>query len=385
METYSFFVVKSEIWYNKYIFIFSEKFMNEKIVQDNILKDQLLQVMIDNEGSDMYITVGSFPAIKIWWEIVKIDDGVEKFTPEMAKEFALSLITQKELEMLEKDQNYDFSFGYEGRRFRANISYQLGNYMTVLRLLTLNIPDIDDLWLTDIYKDITKLGQGLVLVTGPTGSGKTTTLASLIDYINTHQNKHIITIEDPIEYVHKHKKSIIEHKEIGRDVPDYETALMGAMRQNPQVILFGEMRTKREMESALRLAETGHLVFSTLHTRSAYQTITRILDSFSAGEKEQIRLQLADSLVAVFSQRLLVTSDGTWVRMVKEVLYKNQAIANLIRENDLHQIPSAIQTGMRDGMQLLETDIINLINSGVISREEWLKYSNNPKFIKDSI
>jgi twitching motility protein PilT len=179
--------------------------------------------------------------------------------------------------------------------------------------------------------------------------------------------------------------SIIEHKEIWRDVPDYETALIGAMRQNPQVILFGEMRSKAEMEMALRLAETWHLVFSTLHTRSAYQTITRILDSFDASEKSQIRLQLADSLVAVFSQRLLKTSDGTWVRLAKEILYKNQAVANLIRENDLHQIPSVIQTGMREGMQLLETDIVNLIHSGTITLEEWLKYSNNPKLIKESM
>jgi twitching motility protein PilT len=183
--------------------------------------------------------------------------------------------------------------------------------MTVLRLLTVDIPNAENLGLTDIYKDVTKLGQGLVLVTGPTGSGKTTTLAAMIDYINENYNRHIITIEDPIEYVHPHKMSIIEHKEIGRDIPDYETALIGAMRQNPQVILFGEMRSKSEMEMALRLAETGHLVFSTLHTRSAYQTITRILDSFEAAEKNQIRLQLADSLVAVFSQRLLKTSDGT--------------------------------------------------------------------------
>lgn len=359
--------------------------MNEVLLSENILKDQLLQVMIDNEWSDMYITVGSFPAIKIWWEIVMIDDGVEKFTSQSVQDFAYSLITQKELEILETEQNYDFSFSFYGRRFRANISYQLWHFMVVLRLLTLNIPDIEELGLTDIYKDVTKLWQGLVLVTWPTGSWKTTTLAALIDHINTHYNKHIITIEDPIEYVHTHKKSIIEHKEIWRDVPNYEIALMGAMRQNPQVILFGEMRTKWEMEAALRLAETWHLVFSTLHTRSAYQTITRILDSFGAGEKEQVRLQLADSLVAVFSQRLLVTSDGTWVEMVKEILYKNQAIANLIRENDLHQIPSAIQTWMRDGMQLLETDIIHLIRNGTISMEEGLKYANNPKFIKDSI
>lgn len=359
--------------------------MGKLIIQDNIFKDQLLQVMIDNEWSDMYITVGTYPAIKIWGDIVRLDEDVEKFTPESSRDFAHSLITQEELEILERQQNYDFSFSFWERRFRANISFQMGCYMTVLRMLTVDIPDTDKLGLTDIYKEVTKLWQWLVLVTGPTGSGKTTTLAAMIDYINQNYNRHIITIEDPIEYVHPHKMSIIEHKEIGRDVPDYETALIGAMRQNPQVILFGEMRSKSEMEMALRLAETWHLVFSTLHTRSAYQTITRILDSFEASEKSQIRLQLADSLVAVFSQRLLKTSDGTWVRLAKEILYKNQAVANLIRENDLHQIPSVIQTGMREWMQLLETDIVNLIQAGTITLEEWLKYSNNPKLIKESL
>jgi twitching motility protein PilT len=359
--------------------------MRKTIIEENTLKDQLLQVMIDNEWSDMYITVGAYPSVKIWWDIVHIDEEIEKFTPELTKDFALSIITQTELEVLERDQNYDFSFTYGWRRFRVNISFQMGYYMIVLRLLTLNIPSADNLGLTDLYKDVTKLWQGLVLVTWPTGSWKTTTLAAMIDYINENENKHIITIEDPIEYVHPHKQSIIEHKEVGRDVPDYETALIGAMRQNPQVILFGEMRSKQEMEMALRLAETGHLVFSTLHTRSAHQTITRIIDSFDSAEKSQVRLQLADSLVAVFSQRLLKNTDGTWVLLAKEILFKNQAIANLIRENDLHLIPSVIQTWSREGMQLLETDIINLIQSGQITLEEWLKYSNNPKLIKDSI
>lgn len=359
--------------------------MRKIIIEDNLFKDQLLQVMIDNDWSDMYITVGIFPSIKIWGEIVYIEEVWEKLTPDMTKDFALSLITQEEYEILKKDQNYDFSFTFLERRFRVNISYQMWSFMIVLRLLSMDIPNIDKLGLTDIYKDITKLWQGLVLVTGPTGSGKTTTLAAMVDYINENEKKHIITIEDPIEYIHKHKQSIIEHKEIGRDIPDYNTALIGCMRQNPQVILFGEMRSKEEMEMALRLAETGHLVFSTLHTRSAHQTITRILDSFEASEKNQIRLQLADSLVAIFSQRLLKNTTNDWVFLAKEILYKNQAIANLIRENDMHLIPSVIQTGSKDGMQLLETDIVSLIEEGKITLDEGLKYSNNPKLIRESM
>ena len=207
----------------------------------------------------------------------------------------------------------------------------------------------------------------------------------MIDHINENYNKHIITIEDPIEYVHQHKRSIIEHKEVWRDVPNYETALIWAMRQNPQVILFWEMRNRSEMEMALTLAETWHLVFSTLHTRSAHQTISRILDSFDSEDKNQVRLQLADSLVAVFSQRLLKLQDWIWVKMAREILIKNSAVANLIRENDLHQIPSVIQMWSREWMRLLETDIIEFINTGLISEEEWLKYANNPKLVKESI
>ncbi len=255
--------------------------------------------------------------------------------------------------------------------------------MVVLRLLSSNIPSLDNLWLTDIYKDMTKLWQWLILITWPTWSGKSTTMASMINHINENYNRHIITIEDPIEYIHQHKRSIIEQKEIWRDVLNYSSALMWAMRQNPQVILFWEMRTKEEIEMWLTLAETGHLVFSSLHTRNAYQSITRIIDSFSWPEQTQIRLQLAESLVAIFSQRLLKKNDWTWVVMAKEILVKNNAISNLIRENDLHQIPSVIQMSSRDWMQLLEKDLIDYVNRWIISLEEWLKYSNNPKVLQE--
>jgi len=257
--------------------------------------------------------------------------------------------------------------------------------MIVVRLLNAEIPDIDSLGLTEIYKKVTQLWQWLVLITWPTGSWKTTTLAAMINYINQNFKKHIITIEDPIEYVHEHKKSILDQKEVGRDVPDYETALIGAMRQAPQIILFWEMRNKREVEMALTLAETGHLVFSTLHTRSAAQTISRIIDIFSESEKEQVRMQLSDALVAVFSQRLLVSADGTWVKMVKEILVNNSAIANLIRENDVHQIPTSMQMWKREWMQLLEDDILELIQTGIISEEEWLKFANNPRYLKEAL
>nr|MDD3720768.1 PilT/PilU family type 4a pilus ATPase [Candidatus Gracilibacteria bacterium] len=357
--------------------------MENVIKPDHKLKDQLLQVMIDNEGSDMYITVGTFPAIKIGGEILRIDEGIEILTWKDTLEFAQSLITEKQHTDLVKTRNLDFAFSYNSRRFRGNVSFQMGNYMVVLRLLSSNIPSLDNLGLTDIYKDMTKLGQGLILITGPTGSGKSTTMASMINHINENLNRHIITIEDPIEYVHEHKRSIIEQKEIGKDVPSYASALMGAMRQNPHVILFGEMRTREEIEMGLTLAETGHLVFSSLHTRNAYQTITRIIDSFDGPEQTQIRLQLAESLVAVFSQRLLKKTDGTGVVMAKEILVKNSAVANLIRENDLHQIPSVIQMGGKDGMQLLEKDLLGFIGRGEITMDEGLRYANNPKLLKE--
>ncbi len=359
--------------------------MEDVIKAEYDMRDQLLHVMIDNNWSDMYLTVWTTPAIKISWEIVRIDDWIEKLTAKDTLDFAKSLITEHQLSELQTTKNLDFSFSFADRRFRCNISFQMSYYMVVLRLLWNDIPNIDLLWLTDVYKDVTKRWQWLILVTWPTGAWKTTTLSAMIDYINNNYNKHIITIEDPIEYVHKHKLSIVEQKEIWRDVLDYKTALMWAMRQNPQVIFFGEMRSKEEMEMALTLAETGHLVFSTLHTRSAHQTISRIIDTFNWEDKTQIRLQLADSLVAVFSQRLLTLEDWWWVKLAKEVLVNNKAIANLIRENDLHQIPSIIQMWQREWMQLLETDIIEFINSWLITKEEWYKYSNNPKYIKESI
>ena len=359
--------------------------MEKFILEKNILKDQLLQVMIDNNWSDMYITVWTYPSIKIGWEIVYIDEWIEKLNWKDTLEFAQSIITEKQHDKLIKEKNLDFSFSYWNRRFRANISFQLWNYMIVLRLLTADIPNIEDLNLPEIYKNVTKLWQGLILVTGPTGSGKTTTLSAMINYINENYKKHIITIEDPIEYVHISKQSIIEHKEIWKDVPDYKTALMWAMRQAPNIIFFWEMRTKEEMEMALTLAETWHLVLSTLHTRWAHQTITRIMDSFDWPAKNQVRMQLSDALIAIFSQRLLKSKDGTWVKMVKEILVNNWAISNLIRENELHQIPSVIQMWSRDWMQLLEKDIIDLINMWFITEEEGLKFANNPKLIKEAL
>ena len=359
--------------------------MEHVIKAEHSIRDQLLQVMIDNRWSDMFITVGTYPAIKIAGEITSIDEDMEIFTQKDTLEFAQSLIDEVQHDRLLAEKNLDFSFGYVGARFRGNISFQTGCYMVVVRLLNAEIPDVDSLWLTDVYKDVTKKGQWLILITGPTGSGKTTTLAAMINYINENYKRHIITIEDPIEYVHQHKKSIIEQKEVGRDVPDYETALLGAMRQAPQVILFWEMRNRKEVEMALTLAETGHLVLSTMHTRSASQTVSRIVDIFWENEKEQIRLQLSDALAAVFSQRLLTLIDGTWVRMVKEVLVNNGAIANLIRENDIHQIPTAMQMGKREGMQLLEDDIINLVQLGLVSLEEGIKYANNPRQIRDAM
>ncbi len=357
--------------------------MQWTIRPDYVLRDQLLQVMIDNEGSDMYITVGTYPAIKIWWDIVKIDEWLSILSWKDTMEFTQSIVSEKQHEYLVKTKNLDFAFSFSWRRFRVNVSFQMSNYMIVIRLLWNKIPTVDDLWLPPIYKDITKLWQWLILVTWPTGSWKSTTLAAMINFINQNYNKHIITIEDPVEYLHPHGKSIVEQKEIWKDVPDYKTALAWAMRQNPQVILFWEMRTTEEIEMALTLAETWHLVFSTLHTRSAYQTISRVIDSFESWQQNQIRLQLADSLVAVFSQRLLKASDGSGVKLVKEILTRTPAVVNLIRENDLHQLPSVMQMGSRDGMQILEKDIIDLINMWYISEEEWLKYANNPKVVKE--
>lgn len=357
--------------------------MKGVIKEEHLFRDQILQVMIDNSWSDLYMTVWTYPAIKIAWEIVRVD-SVEKLDWKATMEFTQSLITETQHNLLLKNRNLDFSFKHLNRMFRCNVSFQLWNYMVIIRLLNANIPTLESLNLWDVYKSVTDKSQWLILVTWPTWSWKTTTLSAMINYINENFSRHIITIEDPIEYVHPHKKSIIEHKEVWKDVYDYETALLGAMRQTPDVIMFWEMRTKAQMEMALRLAETWHLVFSTLHTRSAYQTITRIIDAFPWEEKEQVRTQLADSLIAIFSQRLLKNRSGTSIKMAKEILIRNTAISNLIRENELHQLPSVMQTWSREGMQLLETDLIELIETWEVTLEEALRYANNPKLVQEA-
>jgi twitching motility protein PilT len=359
--------------------------MIENILKDYPVRDQLLWVIIDNRWSDFYYTVWAYPAIKISWDIVKINEWIEKITPEDTENFAKSLITQEQLDRLNKTKNLDFSFLFRWFRFRWNISFQTWFFMIVLRLLSNKIPTLTDLNLPLIFKEITKLWQWLILVTWPTWSGKSTTLAAMINEININYSKHIITIEDPIEYIHEHKSSIVEQKEIWRDVPDYNTALIWAMRQNPQVILFWEMRNTKEIEAALTLAETGHLVFSTLHTRSAYQTVSRIIDSFPSEQQNQVRLQLADTLAWVFSQRLLKKANWSWLKMVKEILIRNTAVSNLIRENELHQLPSIMQISSREWMQVLEQDLIQYINEWEITLEEWLTYSNNQKFLKENV
>ncbi len=359
--------------------------LSNSLIPNYPMRDSLLQVMIDNRWSDFYYTVWTYPWIKVSWEIVLINEWIEKITPEDAERLAKSLMTQEQSEKLDATKNLDFSFEFNWSRFRWNISFQTGYYMTVLRLLSDKIPLLSDLNLPFIYSDITKLGQWLILVTWPTWSWKSTTLAAMINEINLNYSKHIITIEDPIEYVHPHKKSIVEQKEIWKDVPDYKTALIWAMRQNPQVILFWEMRSPEEIEMALTLAETWHLVFSTLHTKSASQTISRVIDSFPAWQQNQVRLQLADTLAWVFSQRLLKKQDWSWIRMVKEILIKNAAVSNLIRENEIHQLPSVMQTSWREWMQMLEQDLLQYINEWDITLEEWLKYANQPKFLKDNV
>ena len=359
--------------------------MKWKIIEEYMLRDQLLQVMIDNEWSDMYITFWTYPSIKIWWQIAKINEWIDILNEETTRDFAYSLITEKENEELLINKNFDFAFTFSWRRFRVNISFQKWFYMTVIRLLWADIPTIEWLWLPEIYKDVMKRWQWIVLITWPTWSWKSTTLAAMINYVNDNYIKHIITIEDPVEFVHEHKKSIIEQKEIWKDVPNYKIALIWAMRQNPQVILFWEMRSVEEIEMALILAETWHLVLSTLHTRNATQTISRIIDAFDWSRQNQIRLQLSQSLIWVFSQRLLKKDNWSWVILVKEILVNNVAISNLIRENNLHQVPSVLQMWSTEWMQLLEKDIIDAVNSWFITLEEWLKYSNNQKYVKDNI
>ncbi len=322
--------------------------------------NNLLAVAAERGASDLHITVGIRPKCRKDGIIREMEE-FERITPGMARELVYSMLTAHQKEIIEEKGEIDFAYSIkEQGRFRVNAFKQRGSYAAVLRLVSIKIPSAQSLGVPASVIELTKKKRGLVLVTGPTGSGKSTTLASLIDIINNEQNVHIVTLEDPIEYLHNHKKAIVNQREIGLDTMSYGNALRAALREDPDIILVGEMRDLDTISTAITAAETGHLVFSTLHTIGAAATIDRVIDVFPPHQQKQVRVQLATVLESVISQQLLPTSDGNGRVAAFEVMHGSMAIKNLIREGKTHQIESMIQTSKKQGMQTMDDALFDL-------------------------
>ncbi len=335
--------------------------MKEKI-------DHLLHAGFELKASDIHITVGVPPVMRINGDLRKY--GKESILPEETEGMARAIIPEKMWDRFKEQGELDFSYGLPGvSRFRVNTYHQRGCVSMAIRIVPTSIPTIEELNLPEVLKKIAEKPQGLVLVTGPTGSGKSTTLAAMIQYMNETMKKHVITLEDPIEYLHKHGSSIIDQREVGFDTNNFANGLRAALRQDPDVILVGEMRDLETIQTAITAAETGHLVFGTLHTSSAPATINRIIDVFPPAQQAQIRIQLASVLVSVVSQRLFPTIEKQGRIGATEILINNSAVSNLIRNEKIHQIISIMQTSRSYGMHTLEMDIKDLVQKGIISKE----------------
>lgn len=327
---------------------------------------ELLELTVKEGASDLHLTVGISPIIKVNGKLVRLEHEILR--PEDTEAYAREIL-QDAYEKYDAIGEYDTSYSIHGKgRFRVNIYKQRNSTALAIRVISLDMPTLDSLGYPDALKDICNLKRGLVLVTGPTGSGKSTTLAALINEINSNRESHIITIEDPIEFLHKHNKSIVNQREIGKDTLSYERALKAALREDPDVILIGEMRDLETISTAITAAETGHLVFSTLHTIGAAKTIDRIVDVFPPHQQEQIKIQLASVLQTIISQQLVETVDGDRTAAL-EIMVATPAIKNLIREGKTHQIESSIQTGSKYGMRTMDMELSNLYREGVITQE----------------
>ncbi len=338
----------------------------------------LIKLVIAEEASDLHLATGSYPTIRVSSRLLPLANK-PLLTEEDVEGFAAALMRKDFFERLRTRNEIDFSFENEqGIRFRGNAYYQRGYLSIALRLIPNVILTLEELNLPPILKSFTDRTQGFFLCVGPVGQGKSTTLAAMVNRINQERADHIVTIEDPIEYVYTQEKALIDQREIGIDSENFETALNAVFRQDVDVILVGEMRNAQTIATAVTAAETGHLVFSTLHTNDAAQTINRIIDSFPAAQQDQIRTQLASSLVAVFSQRLVPRITGGLVPAY-ELMVNNSAVANLIREKRVYEIYSVIETGLEYGMIDMNRSLAQLVQNGEITVENAFLYSNNPK------
>lgn len=346
--------------------------------------DSYIKEALEKGASDIHFAVGRPPTYRIHGELVSA--GPKSLTPEETEVLAREIITEAQLERIKKVGGVDFGFSFKDKaRIRVSCFKERGNFGLALRPLPNRFFSFEEIGLSEKVIELLSRPRGLILVTGPTGSGKTTTLASMLNYINENFAKHIITIEDPIEFMHSHKKAVITQREIGQDVSDFSEAVVKALRQDPDVILIGEMRDLATMEAAIRAAETGHLVFATLHTTGAARTVDRIIDVFPTHQQAQVRVQLSSILVAVLSQTLLPKADGTGRVAAFELMTATPAIRNLIREGKTFQIVSEIQTGSRMGMKLLDDHLHELYDQGLISYDAMMQAAYEPKELSEKI
>ncbi len=338
----------------------------------------LLKMMIEKNASDLHITTGSPPRLRVDGKLVSIDHP--PLTPADTKALCYSILTDAQKHKYEENNELDLSFGVKGlSRFRANIFMQRGAVAGAFRTIPFEIRGFKELGLPEIIGELVKKPRGLILVTGPTGSGKSTTLAAMIDKINVERYDHIITVEDPIEYLHPHKKCLINQREVNADTSSFKAALKYVLRQDPDVVLIGEMRDLETIEAALTVSETGHLTLATLHTNSAVQTINRIIDVFPPHQQEQIRVQLSFVLEGIFAQQLIAKKSGIGRVLAVELLVPNPAIRNLIREDKIHQIYSMMQTGQaKFGMQTMNQSLFELYSKGLITYEDAIGRSSVP-------
>jgi len=345
---------------------------------------KLLRSIVTHNASDLHLISGSEPLIRLDGKLVPVN--LPKIDGETIEDMCYSILSEKQKKIFEETNELDFALLLpEIGRFRANYYKTMGDMAAAFRTIPIDVPSLDDLKAPSIYKKLIRREKGLILVTGPTGSGKSTTLAAMLNEININEQKHIITVEDPVEFIHRNKKSVFSQRGVGEDTSSFATALKYAMRQDPDVILIGEMRDKETIEAALTAAETGHLVFGTLHTSSAAGTINRIIDVFNGDEQPQIRAMISTSLIAVISQTLIPKLGGGRVA-IPEILISNHAISNLIREEKIHQIYSQMQLGQGDtGMRTQTQNIVDNIKNGIISKENGLQYSNTPSEVLKSI
>jgi len=346
--------------------------------------DRLLETCIRKGASDLHLYVGRPPTLRLHGRLRALD--TKTLEPEDTIALMKAIAPERNQQELQEGGGTDFGFEFgDAGRFRTSVFQQRGNISLTLRLLPARLMTFEEIGLPPIVKALCRRPRGLFLVTGPTGSGKTTSLATMVDYINVSFDRHIVTIEDPIEYYHAHKKSLINQREVGVDVPSFDEALRRVLRMDPDVILVGELRDLETIEAALRAAETGHLVFGTLHTTTAHRTVTRLVDMFPTNQQEQIRVMLSESLIAVLCQALMPREDEQGMIAAFEFLVVTSAISNLIRENKVYRIPSSIQTGKRMGMQMLDDHLFQLYSEGKISKINALDRSNNVGELQEKI